>query len=256
MRINKARRELGNKFVTIYVGPEKKEFTVHRNVICQNSDYFAKAFESPFQEGQTGTMFLSDDSPIVFSIFVTWLYRRVIPTGNTASHLHNLADAYIFADKICHGVLKDEIMNEIQDITYKFQIIDPLISQKFLGKVFNNTDSEGLGKFCMWLLAAEYMKGNFDKTHQFDDSKLDDSKLVIVWELSKEHFVALKMFQDRAFHLACWKGKWWDPRNRPSHGDERHCRFHCHEQSFNCESKKAKVNEEFIDDLNIKEEEA
>lgn len=195
-------------------------------------------------------MFLPDDNPIAFSIFVTWLYRRVIPTGSTTSHLHNLADVYIFADKICDGVLKDKVMDEIQDLAWRFLLIDPLFSQTFLSKIFDNTDGQGLGKFCMWVLAFEYLDRD-------DNAEIltNNTRLKIVWEISKDHFEALQLFQERVLIQASWTGEWWDPRQR-KHDETKYCKFHCHEKDFDCGATKTELKEElaFIDDLDMSEE--
>jgi hypothetical protein len=43
---------LGNKMVTIYVGPKRKEFTIHKELICGSANYFEKAFDGNFKEGR------------------------------------------------------------------------------------------------------------------------------------------------------------------------------------------------------------
>ena len=43
---------LGNKMVTIYVGPKRKEFKIHKKLICGSADYFEKAFNGDFKEGR------------------------------------------------------------------------------------------------------------------------------------------------------------------------------------------------------------
>lgn len=61
-------------------------------------------------------MYLAEDSPEAFALFVNWLYRYKVESGNSQSHLLNLGDLYILADKICLVTLKDEITDVIQDI--------------------------------------------------------------------------------------------------------------------------------------------
>jgi hypothetical protein len=41
---------LGNEMVTIYVGPKRKEFTIHKKLICGSAGYFEKAFDGKFKE--------------------------------------------------------------------------------------------------------------------------------------------------------------------------------------------------------------
>lgn len=61
--------------VTVEVGPEKEHFVVHQSVICEKSNYFAKALCGTFQEGITGFVRLPDISPVIFRIFLVWLYH-------------------------------------------------------------------------------------------------------------------------------------------------------------------------------------
>ncbi|THZ61426.1 hypothetical protein D6C86_04410 [Aureobasidium pullulans] len=61
--------------VTIEVGHEKEHFVVHQTLICDKSRYFAKALSGSFQEGITRFVRLPDISPILFRIFVAWLYH-------------------------------------------------------------------------------------------------------------------------------------------------------------------------------------
>lgn len=43
---------LGTEMVTIYVGPKRKEFKIHKELICGSADYFEKAFNGKFKEGR------------------------------------------------------------------------------------------------------------------------------------------------------------------------------------------------------------
>ncbi|TIA26575.1 hypothetical protein D6C81_00644 [Aureobasidium pullulans] len=63
------------RMVTVEVGPEKEHFVVHQSVICEKSNYFAKALCGTFQEGITGLVRLPDISPVIFRIFLVWLHH-------------------------------------------------------------------------------------------------------------------------------------------------------------------------------------
>lgn len=60
------------------VGPDKKEFSVQKDLICHESPYFKKAFTGSFLEADTGTVELEDVPAPLFSIFVIWLYCHKI----------------------------------------------------------------------------------------------------------------------------------------------------------------------------------
>ena len=55
----------GTEIVKLIVGPEAKEFSLHKNFACQGSEMMKSAFCGEFAEGKTGVMTLVDADPIV-----------------------------------------------------------------------------------------------------------------------------------------------------------------------------------------------
>jgi hypothetical protein len=70
---------MGSEVVSIFVGRKRKEFNVHKKLICDASKFFRDAFTGAFKEGQEGTMYMPEDDPDVFACFVDWLYRNPLP---------------------------------------------------------------------------------------------------------------------------------------------------------------------------------
>jgi len=70
---------MGSEVVSVLVGKERKEFIVHKKLICQASKFFNDAFTGPFKEGQENKMDMPEDDPEVFSCFIDWLYRNPLP---------------------------------------------------------------------------------------------------------------------------------------------------------------------------------
>ena len=70
---------MGSETVAVFVGKKRKEFNVHKKLICQASKFFNDAFSGPFKEGQENRMHMPEDDPEVFSYFVDWLYRNPLP---------------------------------------------------------------------------------------------------------------------------------------------------------------------------------
>ncbi|KAG9587414.1 hypothetical protein KCU77_g5069, partial [Aureobasidium melanogenum] len=64
--------------VTVEVGIEKEHFVVHQSFLCAKSQYFAKALSGSFQEAIARFIQLPDVSPILFKIFVAWLYHDTL----------------------------------------------------------------------------------------------------------------------------------------------------------------------------------
>ncbi|THY23817.1 hypothetical protein D6D00_05888 [Aureobasidium pullulans] len=72
--LDKIKLLCNTRMATIIVGSQKKKFGVHQALICDRSQYFNKAFTGSFQEAETGIVELKDVSPVLFQIFVGWLY--------------------------------------------------------------------------------------------------------------------------------------------------------------------------------------
>jgi hypothetical protein len=70
---------MGSEVVKIHVGRKRKEFIVHKKLICDASKFFKDAFTGPFKEGQEGVMYMPEDDPESFSCFIEWLYRNPLP---------------------------------------------------------------------------------------------------------------------------------------------------------------------------------
>ncbi|TGO64321.1 hypothetical protein BOTNAR_0089g00100 [Botryotinia narcissicola] len=98
--------DLGDELVHIFVGPERKKLSIHKNLICRSGDFFKAAFrDNGFKEGAENKMDLPEDKPYIFQVFVTWMYTAQVrnlqnPTEEAGSGC-NLAiiELHIFADK-------------------------------------------------------------------------------------------------------------------------------------------------------------
>lgn len=65
--------------VSIYVGPERKHYVVHKRLLTSQSDYFDKALNGGFKEAEENKIHLEEDDPAAVGLLVGWLYRGVIP---------------------------------------------------------------------------------------------------------------------------------------------------------------------------------
>jgi len=104
--------------VTIEVGPEKRPFPVHKELLCSQSDFFAAAFNSThkFQESIKGVVHLTEDRPDVFEYFVQWLYTKSLAHEDVDAPIpayHHLLRLYALADKLSINALKNDIVDRI-----------------------------------------------------------------------------------------------------------------------------------------------
>ncbi|TVY32187.1 hypothetical protein LOCC1_G008823 [Lachnellula occidentalis] len=128
--------DLGTDIVTIHVGPKEKAFAIHKDLICNRSDFFSKAFNGPFKEGVDGKMHLPEDDPQAFSAVVAWMYRDQLPLFPTEQFKDDIVgcDMYInlllplfqLAEKLCINTLANQVMDRFQDVHFKHScIFDP-----------------------------------------------------------------------------------------------------------------------------------
>ncbi|TVY15177.1 hypothetical protein LARI1_G007255 [Lachnellula arida] len=138
--------DIGTDIVTIHVGPERKAFAIHKNLICNRSDFFSKAFNGPFKEGVDGTMHLPEDDPEAFSALVVWIYRDQLPLfpserftddrDGCERYIDILLPFFLLAEKLCINALANQIMDRIQDVQLKH---DSLFSCSQLEDIYANT---------------------------------------------------------------------------------------------------------------------
>jgi hypothetical protein len=118
----------GNQ-VTIYVGPERVQWILNEDLLCDRAPFFQAAFKSDFREGREKTMELPEDDPKAFAKFVDWVYTNrilcdicdeqevdsydpVIKHPNEPYDLELFA-LWVFADKIGHEELGDSALNRL-----------------------------------------------------------------------------------------------------------------------------------------------
>jgi hypothetical protein len=217
-------------------------------------------------------MYMPEDEPGAFALFVDYIYRSKIPTGNTENHLNNLYDFYYLADKLCLTGLKDKIMDAIQDMAVKYDLRDQLITHKIIRNAMKQASPTNVGLKCFTIraLVFVYLLRRQKDPELGDDSLIDGNQdtqdnaadqgppflhtkkrdLKEIWELCKSNFdfyfgfhttmeVELQFRDDEAM----------DPRDRDEEDAYDRCFFHCHEVGFDCRANEAKEEElKFIPD--------
>ncbi|RMZ28718.1 hypothetical protein D0859_07192 [Hortaea werneckii] len=73
------KRLLSGPLVDIYVGPDKRHWCLHRNLLCHHSTYFETEFEGhevpKTMKADGQKLDLPNDDPIGFELLVKWLYQ-------------------------------------------------------------------------------------------------------------------------------------------------------------------------------------
>ncbi|KAH6709079.1 hypothetical protein BKA61DRAFT_579153 [Leptodontidium sp. MPI-SDFR-AT-0119] len=147
---------LGTEFVTVYVGPKRKEFIIHKNLICTKADYFSKAFRGGFLESN-GSMDLPEETASTFTLFVEWLYKSNLSEAHTRDHFIGLINVYIFSEKICLNDLGNRVIDRIREI---MDNIEKCMTPALACYIYAKTgDSSPLRKLCIHSLAYALWEG-------------------------------------------------------------------------------------------------
>ncbi|TGO82934.1 hypothetical protein BPOR_0730g00010 [Botrytis porri] len=150
---------LSNELVQIIVGPELKEFFVHKTLIRSTCDFFDKAFNGRFKEGIENKMHLPKDDPEIFEIFVNWMYSGHLRGGLRETML--IINIWIFAQKCQAITLKNCAMKALQDALGDERIGRFPLSNSEVAHIYENTTwGDELRVFAIAMLAWEIPFGD------------------------------------------------------------------------------------------------
>lgn len=116
------------KTVLIEVGAQEQPFTVHRELLCRASDYFAAALDEThrFHESVHGIVRLPDDRADAFEYLVQWLYTKSLEhEGVDADQpaYFRLLHLYALADKLGVRALKNDIVDRMAAIADRTNVV-------------------------------------------------------------------------------------------------------------------------------------
>jgi hypothetical protein len=226
---NTTPRALGTEIVTIYVGPKRKVFKIHKKLLCDQSDYFSKAFNGRFQEAN-GEMYCPEDHPTAFSYFVNYVYWNVLPKSPQRSaadkkkeeYYDGLSNLFFLAEKLCMNELSNKVMDTIQD---HYRVHGLVATCAGLESVYRHTHQNS--KFRIYDLLS-YMRCQLNQRSTEEDITEVKDMLLQVPEIAKD-FV---LFQVK--HAVPWKAnKLLDPKTRGATGYGK-CFFHTHATGERC----------------------
>ncbi|KAF7922963.1 hypothetical protein BELL_0476g00020 [Botrytis elliptica] len=231
---------LGTEVVKLIVGPKRKEFTVHKKLVCDLCDYFRKAFCGPFKEAGEGIIYLADDSADAVGLFVEWLYRGKIKFRRTHAHFNTLIKLYLLTEKWCLYDLGNTVTDDIMNFFWE----DTLSGSCYLypdvvNHIWNETEEKSpLRRLCIERLVWLY----------WDDAKVNitpgKDRLSQIWNICRNHrsffceFFAYYQNFDRSatppnpgqpsVSASCYDLKW----------ARANCEFHRHNEGETCKKLK------------------
>ena len=105
---------LWGSLITACIGPEKHCFPIHKNLVCNASDFFKAACNGPFKEAD-GVVCLPEQDPKIFKHFIYWLY-----TGRTRGYYYpaSLKPTIKDLELLVSAELKSESLDKLEDLEH------------------------------------------------------------------------------------------------------------------------------------------
>lgn len=138
--------------VNIFVGPKRKRYHVHKDLLCDRSEYFRAMFQGGYQETQTKEVFLVDEDASAMELFVTWIYGTTL-RGPADS---NESSAYLGLLVLSMKFLIEQLHNECVDlIRAYFRDGCKPVWAKHVKYVYDNLNDQKLRHFLIRRVAKE-----------------------------------------------------------------------------------------------------
>ncbi|TEY57531.1 hypothetical protein BOTCAL_0215g00130 [Botryotinia calthae] len=170
-----------NEMVTFIVGTGDKQdtFMIHKQIACEHSEVWDRAFNSAFIEGQTQTYHIEDADPEAFRLLTQWVYQEKFEHAHSRefSPRHN-GDFYLIVQCMEEdGVLlrlwvlaEKFLIRGLQNYTMRVLCSKSLVCKLYLSSielryVFHNTGEESaLRRF----VTEQHCWGKTDSLHGQD----------------------------------------------------------------------------------------
>lgn len=143
--------------IVLHVGtaPDRESFRVHKDLLIKKAPYFNMMFNGSFKESSTQEGSFSDDEPISFKLFITWLYQdRVQGLGKAAKG--NAGDGWLYrlfglAEEYLVARLADQAMDHITSFMLAKRLYP---GETFMAVAYEVTENSKLRLFITRCAAA------------------------------------------------------------------------------------------------------
>lgn len=137
--------------VAVFVGPKRKVFHLHCDLLCDRSAYFKAALLGNFKESETKELFLSDNDDAVFGMFVNWPYGTcgtVVRTPRTEDEFFQCLALIALSEKFMLEDLTNKCMDSIRGYYRKHET---LVQAKDIEYVYENIQGKKVHEWFVWL---------------------------------------------------------------------------------------------------------
>lgn len=232
-------RTLGDEFVHVFVGRERKKFAVHRALTRSQSAFFNDAFTEADPASVETELDLPYNSVSIFEIYVRWMYRghlvfKVFEGDGEEFTADDCIDLYLFAEqKLCTA-----LQNAAMDL-FQYNIRDGvwILNYNLLSKIFSHGDSNDypffyVREFCCAVLYHYLLVSQ----------GWDPQSMAGLFQKSPEIMEAFLIFQVEMRQEKDTKTS--DPQRRGNSTLYHCCFFHLHESSVDEDACRSEHSEE------------
>lgn len=103
-----------DKLVALVVGPNRKEYYVHHDLVCDRSSYFRAALQGQFQEAQTNRIEFPEEAEATLELFIRWLYGSTHEKASTSVTFLQAVTLMGFARQIVLPELHNHFIDAIR----------------------------------------------------------------------------------------------------------------------------------------------
>ena len=132
-----------NPTVTLNVGPDRRAFHVHQELLFGSSPVFQAAFSGAYQESDEGCMALPEEDPETVERLMHWLYFRslglikAVCSKTSNERFWQLARLSTLADKFNVEHLKNSIIDESFAMRKNSNVVPPTLL--VIAYIYENT---------------------------------------------------------------------------------------------------------------------
>jgi len=76
-----SRRFAVSGIIALFDGKKRKKFEIHKDLLIAKSTYFQAALAADWEESRTKEVYWDDEDVETVSVFVDWLYGRLLDTS-------------------------------------------------------------------------------------------------------------------------------------------------------------------------------
>ena len=185
----------------VEVGPTKKPFVVHQDILCEASDFFKLALNSKMREGTDQLVRLPEDSPDVFNDFFNCVYGQQyrdlsVETMHSSTEiaeatLVRFIDLYRLADKMQAQNMKRQMIDAFYQL-FQTRHARFIPKQKLLRECYEKT-SAGSAIRAMFIATWAYV-GSSDIPTEIENAIKED--LTDIPEIATD--LACQLLQQKA----------------------------------------------------------